>query len=189
MDDYPNHLALLEAEKSIFDPDAQEQFVRFKAWWDRVGSAAFPNVPENVAQHWLWRHWGNSDWSSLPSETARFEEQIWQPDEVADLHFGGVTEDDYEPWENGERLLKPPPGAPLIWLAQHMNETKRWPEPPIVLDNRNLVAEAQLVDFDVPQGFVVVEGHRRVQIAMALIRRGELAGDLPIWVLSYPQLF
>jgi hypothetical protein len=45
MDDYPDHLVVVEIEKSLFDLDANEQLRRFRLWWDRVGSAAFPNVP------------------------------------------------------------------------------------------------------------------------------------------------
>lgn len=78
--------------------------------------------------------------------------------------------------------------GPPLWVAAYMEREKRWPEPPIVIDNRDGLIDFELMAFDIPQGFVVVEGHKRVELAMALIRRGELANDLRIWVLSYPTV-
>jgi len=66
-----------------------------------------------------------------------------------------------------------------------MDETRRWPEPPIVLDNREPIIGIELPRFSIPTGYAVVEGHKRAEIAMTLIRRGELDRDLPICVLTY----
>lgn len=69
MDNYPEHLA------PEFD-EGGAVVTPFSEWWLRV-QFDFPNLPENVAEQWLHRHWGHSDYAWLPSQLYEFREAVW----------------------------------------------------------------------------------------------------------------
>ncbi len=147
----------------------------FAPWWRRANSS-FPTVPHNVARQWLYRHWCTSEYKWLPSAGAHFTLEVWQPADVALVEIRG--EDDPCQW--GEQLIADAHHP----VARIMNRRHRWPAPPIVW--RRTAPLANEGRSDLPTGFLLVEGNRRLAIAKALERRGALAADLPVWVLRYP---
>ena len=167
MDNYPEALAPqgLNTEKELFIP-----------WWRRVGPS-FPTVPRNVARQWLHRSWGSSPYRWLPSAGAQFTLEIWQPADIALVQI--VGEDDPCGW--GEALLE----LGSFAVSSIMNRRHRWPAPPIVW--HRIAPIPNEGPRNLPTGFLLVEGFRRVAIAKALERRGTLAADLPVWVLRYPD--
>jgi hypothetical protein len=174
MDDYPETLGPLVPAPFQKEP--------FPTWWARAQSH-FAIVPRNVARQWLWRHWGQSEYGWLPTRGAHFALQVWSPSEVYSLAVHRVESN--ERWAKwGSDMLKRAdlPKNQRYPLYSIMKRRKRWPTPPIVLDNR-IPIESPCSDL--PAAFVLVEGHQRTAIAKALAQRGQLARDLPVWVLSY----
>jgi len=176
MDNYPNHL----------QPHGNDTFGKegFASWWERA-RASFATVPRNVARQWLHRHWGRSDFGWLPSAGAQFTLEIWQPADVAALQVWREGHPPYDEW--GKHLLSlamKPPG----WrypVASIMNRHLRWPAPPIAWHRGAPIANEPWDDL--PNGFILLEGNRRIAMAKALERRGTLGTNLPVWVLRYPS--
>jgi len=174
VDDYPQHL-----KPRGNDTIAKEGF---SARWAQA-QGSFPTVPRNVARQWLHRHWDRSRFGWLPSHGAQFTLECWQPADVAALQIWREGEP-YADW--GDDLLAmaaKPPYRPR--LASIMNRRCRWPAPPIVWHRAAPIANEPVSDL--PMGFVLVEGNRRIAVAKALERRGLLSAQLPVWVLRYPS--
>jgi hypothetical protein len=174
MDNYPEQLAPIG--NGTFEKEP------FQVWWGRV-SEHFPTVPKNVARQWIWRHWHESDFCWLPTMGSRFELARWQPEEIEVVKIWREGSNKYEDWEDHLLSLATQPRNLRYGVAEIMFRRKRWPAPPIVLDNRNSIGFAPWKDLSV--GFVLVEGNRRMAMAKALARRNQLARDLSVWVLKY----
>src|SRR5262245_37157167 len=148
----------------------------FSAWWVRARDS-FPTVPRNVARQWLHRHWGQSRFPWLPSHGTQFTLEFWQPAQVAALKSWHEGTPPYVDW--GDDLLADA-AKPKLYrtdLASIMNRHHRWPAPPIVWHRAAPLANEPVSDL--PIGFVLVEGNRRVAMAKALERRGLLLAQLP----------
>jgi hypothetical protein len=174
MDNYPEQLAPIGNGTSGKEP--------FQAWWGRV-SEHYPTVPKNVARQWIWRHWQQSDFCWLPTKGSRFELARWQPEEIEVIKIWREGKNKYEDWGDYLLSLATRPKNLRYAVAEIMFRRRRWPAPPIVLDNRNSIDFAPWKDL--PVGFVLVEGNRRTAMAKALARRNQLARDLLVWVLKY----
>lgn len=176
MDDYPEELA------PEFD-DGGAPSTPFDEWWARV-QGSFPSVPEDVAKYWLYEHWRHSPFSFLPSKEYQFEAQDWPPERVTQIRSRWC---DYEPTNarcraQGEYIL----GISGYRTRQYMLEHGVPPARLVILDNSDahLVAGRGKVPAyeDVPATYVLIEGHRRFNMSLALHARGDLK-CLPIWLM------
>ena len=174
MDNYPEHLAPeFDADGGVVTP--------FPEWWSRVQSH-FPGVPENVARQWLHRHWDNSPFSFLSSSRYLFEKESW-PSSQLTLVLSGANSWDLERTRvQGEYLY-----GRNSWVVRYMRRNRRFPEPIIVLDNRNSVLTS---DPDAPNhagfpdSFIVVEGHKRFELAIWMLELGELEPHVEVWLMK-----
>jgi hypothetical protein len=176
MDGYPKHL----------EPHGHGTIAKegFSAWWERARSS-FLTVPRNVARQWLHRHWGQSAFGWLPSQGAQFTLEYWQPSEVVALQIWREGTPGYADW--GDQLLANAAQSKQYryGVACIMNRRHRWPAPPIVWHRAAPLANEHYSQL--PTGFVLVEGNRRIAMAKALARCGLLLPQLPVWVLRYPN--
>lgn len=177
MDNYPEELAPeFEESGAIATP--------FEVWWARAQSH-FLNVPEEVARYWVFEHWGHSPYDWLQSRLYLFERRRWLARDLGQiatvwidyavdktkclLHGKGLAEMDSYPTSN------------------FMRASRRFPTPIIVLDNcdGHLGVEnsgAYRVD-QIPRGFVLMEGHRRFNLALYLASKGRLNDEVVIWMM------
>jgi hypothetical protein len=174
MDNYPEQLAPID--NGAFEKEP------FQVWWTRV-SGHFPSVPKNVAHQWIWRHWHYSEFSWLPTSGARFDLVSWRPEQIKEIKIFIEGNNNYEDWGDHLLSLATQPKNLRYKVAEIMSRRKRWPAPPIVLDNREPIKFTPWEDL--PNGFVLVEGNRRLAMAKALARKNQLARDLPVWLLKY----
>lgn len=175
VDNYPDELAPYSDGGGWPEP--------FSRWWERV-HGHYPSVPKNLARQWLWRHWGNSSWRWLPSEGARFSLVLWGPRDVRAVQMWREPEDQAVSY--GRDLLtrtRNLPRGQRYAPTAIMDRTGKWPAPPLVIDHQGTLP-CNPWD-DLPRGLVVVEGHRRFEVAKALAKEGRLKDELPVWVLSY----
>lgn len=174
MDNYPEQLAPIGNDTFRKEP--------FQVWWTRV-SGQFSSVPKNVARQWIWRHWHHSEFCWLPTTGARFDLVFWQPEEINGIKIWREGKNNYADWGDHLLSLATRPKNLRYDVAEIMWRRRRWPAPPIVLDNREPVKFAPWGDL--PSGFVLVEGNRRLAMAKALARKDRLEHDLPVWLLKY----
>lgn len=180
MDNYPKHLNPPLDEWGGIDKE------RFAEWWAKV-SSSFPGVPEEVARHWLHEHWGLSPYRYLPSRAYGFTREIWEPENVGLLLSSW---DDYDPEQKGcqekgkELCTEKMIGGEIYHTAAYMTERAVFPTPVIVLDNNDDHHNALFPkEWPLPQGFVLIEGHRRTNIASYLARAGKMK-QLDIWLMK-----
>jgi hypothetical protein len=174
MDNYPEDLRPKQS--------APFQKETFSSWWDRARPRV-PAVPRNVARQWIWRHWGESEFYWLPSHGAHFQIEVWEPSAVVAVQV--CARDDYVEW--GNYLMRWETGPDRYRVASIMARRYRWPAPPIVLDHRNGLPFP--ADFDLPKGFVLVEGNRRSACAKALAQRGYFRLICPFGCLDIRNLY
>lgn len=173
MDEYPEAHA-----PKVSDLKGKEPF---SVWWARVGSH-YPHLPRNVARQWLYRHWGHSEYRGLPSGRLRFELRHCTSDWVAKVQI--PRDEPANVAARGAQLVTNGLGSPNRYrVASIMVRKGTWPAPPIVLDNRKPITAPHFNEL--PQGFVLIEGHRRLAIAHHLHRCEKLAAKLPVWLATY----
>ena len=143
----------------------------FAEWFARVRQH-IPNIPENVAEHWIHEHWGGSPYEFLPLQDLRFVRQCWPLSRLRDVQFGIAWREN--PIDYTSQSMPDNP------LAQLMSESGTWPEPIIVLDNAN----------DIKRGTTrmgrwhLLEGHRRLDLLRRLEVKGLAAQEHEVWVVS-----
>jgi len=176
MDNYPKPLKPRGkgSEKESFDQ-----------WWERARSY-FRNVPENVAQYWLYEHWDRSPYRYLKSKDYSFKLARWpvaklseirttwnrfDPDHAKCVSQGrGLVED----WEFKEPYL----------TADYMVEHGNFPAPIIVLDNRDGHVGAVPSYETLPAAYVLMEGHRRFNLALYLRSTSRLKPEVEVWLMT-----
>lgn len=179
MDDYPEHLA----------PEFNEGggvTTPFDEWWPRVRDE-FPTVPEEVARYWLHEHWSQSPYSWLRSRDYSFERRDWPTTELSSIlsRFGDFDPAQYKCLEEGRRYIdgqlphfKDDPTA--IYMLKH----RTFPTPIIVIDNRDGRLGGLRPNDLIPDGYILIEGHSRFNMALYLAHISRLNPTVPVWFMS-----
>lgn len=174
MDNYPHHLAPAFNEGGGVETP-------FEEWWERA-RYEFPNVPDEVAEYWLHEHWGHSPYAYLESSEYQFERQSWRSDELWQVRsiWNNYAADNAGCFRHGEHLIENVGKRLLYRTALYMGKHGDFPTPIIVLDNRDghLPAKKGL-----PSSHVLIEGHRRFNMALYLQKKGRLAPEITVWLM------
>jgi hypothetical protein len=178
MDNYPELLA------PEFD-EGGGVATAFQEWWKRV-QPSFPKVPEEVARFWLHEHWRHSPFSWLPSDNYCFEKQEWPSPELRSIRSAwcDFSPDNEGCKANGKHLIESRPEAVRNPTARYMAEHGDFPSPVIVLDNRDghLVHGVMPTPAwsRLPAAFVLIEGHRRFNMALDLVATGRFVPKVEV---------
>jgi len=152
----------------------------FAEWYPRV-KEQLANVPADVAEHWLHRHWGHSPFYFLPLETMRFSQVQWSRRELDEVRFT-------ERWGNTpnwhDALVAAPEKHGGNWLFRHMASAGTWPAPIIVLDNAWGLVDPMFAS-PLPR-LVLVEGHRRLEYIRAFFTMGKAMPQHSVWLAQVP---
>lgn len=158
----------------------------FIEWWARV-KCDFPTVPAPVAQYWLHEHWGHSPYGYLSSRAHLFSLQQWSADTLWNIRscwcdFDPGNIDCVQHGQYLETLAAPPYGYPT---ARFMLANSDFPTPIIILDNRDDHVRTDPSEpwNCIPIGYVLMEGHRRFNLALHLQRTGRLKPEVGIWLM------
>lgn len=180
MDDYPAELA------PEFD-EGGGVTTPFPEWWARV-SVAFPEVPEDVAEQWLHRHWNLSPYGWMRSEDYTFQSVSWASVQLSDIASGVNDWDFANTLERGKYLVE---RCPNLWLVRYMREHHNIPRPLILLDNRRGVLageeQASVHQQRSPLTHILIEGHKRFELAAFLYSRAQLDDSIEAWVMEHVQ--
>jgi hypothetical protein len=147
----------------------------FVDWYRRI-KPLIPHVPENVAEHWLHRHWGYSPYESLPLARLRFSLQTWPLERFHRVEYGST-------WKispnNCNRLYEPEIRSTR--LAQLMLATGTWPAPVIILDNHDgsLKHRGRRM-----APWQLIEGHLRLWYLRCLESRNEATAFHQVWEMT-----
>jgi hypothetical protein len=179
MDNYPKHLG----------PEFDEQggvLTPFREWWQRV-AAHFPTVPENVAEYWLHEHWKYSPYSYLPSRDYSFTLTEWPAERLRDVRsrWCDFDPENTECWQKGRQLIDEATPGWVYKTAVYMLEHGNFPAPIIILDNRdNHLKKYQEAKRDrIPAEYILIEGHRRFNLALYLQRTNRLRPNISVWLM------
>ena len=157
----------------------------FEDWWQRIGQATFPTVPPDAAHHWIHEHWGGSPYGTLQAATYAFEQVSWPVMQIPDLltRWDNFDSAHKQSRAKGAQMLKEHRDHPLV---EYMSEHRTWPVRPIVLDNRDghLPVDPENNLYELPSGFILIEGHTRFNIAIELYDRGKLAPMHEVWMMT-----
>ena len=172
MDSYPDELA------PNFD-EGGGVITPFDEWWARV-SKSYPTVPKDVAEQWLHRHWGHSHFGFLVSDDYVFELVNFDPEEILNI-WNFSNKDVQEAKKTGAYRL-----TQNFWVRNYMVETLKFPRPIIVLDNLDNHIEEII---DRPHWLkghqkILVEGHRRHEVAVGMFLKGMLSEPLEMWLMK-----
>lgn len=181
MDGYPDHLA----------PEFEEAGAvktAFEEWWSRMHNE-FPTMPEEVARYWLHEHWGHSPYGHLPSNQYKFERVEWQSSELGNIrsrwcNFDAANADCRAHGKRLDNLASEPYRYPT---AIYMQQYRSFPTPIIVMDNRDAHLTPPNVPDDsnaIPAGYILIEGHRRFNLALHLHDTGRLNATVPVWLMT-----
>ncbi|WP_156886816.1 hypothetical protein [Pleomorphomonas oryzae] len=182
MDNYPVHLAPeFEEGGGVATP--------FEEWWARVRDA-FPRVPENVARFWLHEHWSHSPFSYLPSAWYRFDLVDWTPECLESILSGSsnFSGDQRVCRERGQAIVRRLRNSPYKTPA-YMFEHGDFPAPIIVLNNLDGHLQPGIdpvpTYHPIPKGYLLIEGHRRFDIALYLASIGKMRPEFKVWLMTY----
>ncbi len=179
MDKYPKRLSPGFTESGAIR-------MPFAEWWVKV-QLHFPTVPENVARYWLHEHWNHSPYGWLPSRNYRFTLIDWQSENLP------LIRSRWSRWKTEGCLVH---GQHLIeevikygyTTARYMLDRGDFPAPIIILDNKdghiragrgNVSAREEL-----PEAYVLIEGHRRFNMALYLQQTGRLKPVTQVWLMQ-----
>ena len=155
----------------------------FDEWWPKVQSH-FPNVPKNVAKQWLHRHWGHSPYCWLCSKNYRFTLVDWDSENLSEIKSESCDWGYDGCLKHGEYLINDCD----FWLKNYMLKHGAYPEPIIVLDNRDshLIRGKDNVPAyeDIPKGYVLIEGHLRFNASLYLFQTGRFNPMSKIWLME-----
>jgi hypothetical protein len=181
VDNYPEHLAPeFEESGGVKTP--------FEEWWARV-QPSFADVPEEVARHWLHEHWSHSPYGWLPSLAYEFELVEWAAGKLSTIRsrWCDFKPENVECSQHGQYLLTECRRLGYR-TAKYMDEHGDFPSPIIVLDNRDgHLSGLQSVptwERNIPASFVLIEGHRRFNMALFLAAQGRLVEQPRVWLMK-----
>jgi hypothetical protein len=180
MDNYPKHLTPPKNERGNIDLE------KFGEWWSWA-QTEFPTVPENAAHYWLHENWGVSPYSYMKSRNYEFEAVKWpsirlrellsESDDFDPEHTSGLRYGYHQCHNNEFGIIAP--------LAKYMMEFGRFPEPIVILDNQDGHLQKEYDDADrVPTGFVLIEGHTRLDVGLYLQSTGKFGPTFDAWLMT-----
>ncbi len=141
----------------------------FDEWFSRI-SKHIPNIPKNVAEHWIYRHYGHSPYEHFPIDQLSFELQSWPIEQLYCVSFGdswGTINEDFSP-----EYCKDP-------LFRIMLDKGTWPHPIIVLNNHNGIKNS----CEKPLSRLhLIEGHRRLTYLRHIKSTAKPIHD--VWVMT-----
>jgi hypothetical protein len=177
----PEHLA------PEFDEFGQVK-TPFEEWWVKV-QRHFSTVPEEVAREWLHRHWRHSPYCWLPSKDYRFKMLEWTSNLLFEIKYRTCNWDAQRCEEHGKYLVEDNTFQGKYFLKEFMLTNKDFPTAIIILDNRDGHLEqgkgcVPLYE-DIPKGYVLIEGHRRFEIALYLSRKNQFSPTFKAWLMEH----
>ncbi|MBE7449200.1 MAG: hypothetical protein HS111_09970 [Kofleriaceae bacterium] len=141
----------------------------FKPWWERVGSR-LANVPPDVAEQWIHRHWGHSSFEWLPIMDMAFTRETWLLARVLDVRAGDRA------YPRPDHRGAVPLELHDNWLGRRVRADGTWPTPIIVLDN---AAE----HYPMLHAVQLLEGHTRLGYLRTLAAAATAQPHHDVWVV------
>ena len=147
-------------------------------------------VPEDVRRYWLYEHWDHSPYGWLPSAGYEFARVNWPANSLIAIRsvWCEFAADNSGCIVHGEHLIT---GSSQGWqypTALYMAQHGDFPAPIIVLDNRNGHLQAGRPPTPgysgLPAAYILVEGHRRFNMALYLHSVGRFCAAPRVWLMS-----
>lgn len=186
MDNYPEALA------PDFEPDGAVR-TPFSEWW-KIVNGSFPNIPTEVAEQWLHRHWGQSNFGWMPSSKYDFKKEQYPLSVLSQIrtNWSNYEKDNQSALDQGKFICGDHPSrhwpSDEIWLVKYMRNENSFPVPPIILDNHNGHLEdteaSPIWAKTLPQELILIEGHTRLNIGLYLSSINELSEPIELFIMT-----
>ena len=181
MDDYPEHLEPRFEESGAVEEPLEE-------WWPKA-KIHFRNVPDDVARYWLHEHWIHSPYAFLKSADHKFTLVRWPSRKLFEVRstWANFAPDNDACLSKGREIVDEWPFNEPYPTADYMLSHRDFPTPIIVLDNRDAHINRETVEFErnlIPEALVLIEGHRRFNIALYLQATGRLNPEVDVWLME-----
>lgn len=139
-----------------------------------------PNFPDDVISEWIGRHVHSalSEWAHLGFERFSFAKERWPMEKIQTIQPRDRTFSEVGPSSHGGGHLRSLKGN---WLVEFMRSNGTWPVPIVVLENRHSLRDG--TGRPLPEGFVLVEGHRRFAYVVNLAALGLAKQEHDVWLL------
>lgn len=140
-------------------------------------------MPRDVARQWLFLNWGTSPYGFLRSRDYDFRFTEWPGKHLYQIRSR------WDDWEHNGCVKQGRVAierAPEAYLQDFLLRNRTFPEPIILLDNRDehLESEYPRDATCIPGGLVLIEGHMRFNIASYLVTTGSVNESLPVWMME-----
>ena len=181
MDNFPEYLQpRFEESGAVEEP--------FEEWWPKA-KLHFRNVPDDVARHWLHQHWSHSPYAFLRSAEHKFTLVRWPSEKLLEVCsiWANFAPDNEACLAQGRYLVEEWPHKEPYRIAEYMLSHRDFPTPIIVLGNRDAHINRETVEFEwnlIPEALVLIEGHRRFNIALYLQVTGRLKPEIDVWLME-----
>jgi hypothetical protein len=152
-------------------------------------SKLFPTWPEDVILQWAGGHPGYvSEFAdALPLERLRFELVRYRASELP----GAEVFLDEEAFQYAAECARSGDAASLPWFSrlwEYMKTNRTWPRPVVLLRTEGVapfsIRHPRLLFAKSRHPFQILDGHRRLAFANVLREQGELAEELPVWIVD-----
>ncbi|MCJ9700194.1 hypothetical protein [Bradyrhizobium sp. SHOUNA76] len=180
MDNYPKHLTPPKDEFGAVDLN------KFPEWWASA-KEHFSSVPENTAQFWIHENWGRSPYRYLRSKNYKFERVQWPSERLFELRteWGNFDATLRENIEDGDYTCHNDELGEIHELPRYMMDNRSFPQPIVILDNRDGHLKREYRGAaDVPAGYILIEGHKRLNIAAYLQTTGKFGSTFDAWLMT-----
>ncbi len=145
----------------------------FSPWYARCAHV-IPEVPKNVAEQWIHRHWGNSPFQGLDLLSMQFKREVWQLSDILEINVSSH-------WRSGRINAAEETILEDSFLGKYMTRHRTWPEPVIVSPSTEELPPYLVQDTNAP---TLLEGHVRLTYLHVLNYRGIAGPRHDVWNVS-----
>jgi len=154
----------------------------FSTWWSR-NRDNMKNLPEALAEQWIYRHWTDSVASFIPIEGIRCEKEVWPPIDFI-TKVGTVRGNEPLDPENDFEVFSGRETGDKLQTAKAL-DIGHWDYPLVVL--RTPGGFIDCIGDHIKTQYFLVEGHKRRRYLNALLNQGKTLKNQEVFVLHAPD--
>jgi hypothetical protein len=156
----------------------------FANWWER-NRDKLENLPEALAEQWVYRHWRDSVASFIPLEGLECGEEVWPPIDFV-RKVGTVRGNEPLDPRHDFKVFSGQETGDKLQTAIAL-DSGHWDYPLIVL--RTPKGFIDCIGDHIKMPYFLVEGHKRRRYLNALLHKGIHVKDQKVLVLHAPDFY
>lgn len=154
----------------------------FASWWGRNGEN-LKNLPEALAEQWVFRHWQDSVISFIPIEGLQCREEAWPSIDFI-TKVGTVRGNEPLEPEHDFEVFSGRKTGEMLQTAKALDKG-HWDYPLVVIETPEGFIDCIGEHINTP--YFLVEGHKRRRYLNALLHREVAVDGQKVFVLQSPS--